>query len=101
MSVPEETRHRLSQWCAARVQDGERDRRQVGYTIQGDEITIVERKAPTYPELETSWSTTPIARLRIEAQSGRWVLYRDSGHGWEHAGLTGDDPIALLDAVRA
>lgn len=101
MSVPEETRSRLSQWCSARVPEDEREHRQIGYTIQGDEITIVERRAPTYPELDMSWSTTPMARLRLEADSGQWVLYRDSEQGWEPVGPTGDDPIALLDSVRA
>ena len=63
----------------------ERDRRQVGYTIQGDDITIHDRRPPTYPELDASWATVPVARLRHgDPEPGRWTLYRPAvADGWE------------------
>src|SRR4051794_41636660 len=65
MSLPEDARHRLSQWCAAQVTGAERRRRQVGYTVHGDVVTVAERRAPRYPELGTSWTTRPLLRVRL------------------------------------
>ena len=98
MTVPEEVRHQLSVWCADRVPDGEREQHQIGYTIQGDEITIHDRRPPTYPELGASWPAVAVARLRYEdPERGRWTLYRpDGSDGWARA-ADGDDPLTLLD----
>lgn len=101
MSVTEEIRGRLSAWCTARIPDAERRTRQIGYTTQGDEITIIDRRAPSYPELGTAWSTTALALVRNDdPQPGAWTLYRPSGDdGWERV-ATGADPLALLEQVR-
>ena len=100
MSVPEETRVRLSRWCTARISATERRQRQIGYTIHGDDVTIVDRRAPTFPELGSAWSTTPLARLRGDPESGSWSLYRPAGEDrWQRV-ATGTDPVALLEQVR-
>jgi hypothetical protein len=100
MAVPEDVRHRLSLWCAERVPEGEREQRQVGYTIQGDEVTIHDRRPPTYPELDVLWPSVTVARLRHhDPQPGRWTLYRPAGaDDWERA-ADGADPLALLDRL--
>jgi hypothetical protein len=95
--VPEEIRHRLSQWCTARIPDEERRQRRIGYTISGDEVTILDRRAPTYPELHTAWSATPMALLR--AENGAWTLYRPVGDDWQRV-ASGTDPLTLLDSAR-
>jgi hypothetical protein len=96
MTVGDEIRTRLSQWCAARVPETEREQRQVAYTIQGDDVTIVERRPPAYPELGQAWSAVPVARLRRE-DGGIWTLLRPvEGGEWRRASA-GADPIALLD----
>jgi hypothetical protein len=101
MAVPEEIRTRLSRWCAARVSDSERGQRQISYTIQGREVTILDRRAPTYPELGAAWSSTGIAQLRLDdPKPGMWSLYSPVGSGWRHE-TEGADPIALLDLVSA
>jgi len=97
MSVPEEIRTRLSQWCTARVPADERDHHQIAYTIQGNAITILERRPPAYPELGPAWSATPVARLRHGPDG--WQLDRPAGGYWQRE-ATGSDPIALLDSVR-
>jgi hypothetical protein len=99
--VPEETRHKLSLWCSAQVSAGERGQRQIGYTIHGDEVTIVDRRAPTYPELQTAWSTTAVARLRFgDPGGGSWSLYRrDDDDRWRRVS-SGADPLALLERER-
>jgi hypothetical protein len=97
MSVSEDIRHRLSLWCAARIPDAERAHRQIAYTVEGGHVTIVDRRAPTRPELGTEWSSTPLARLHTDGD-GRWTLHRPAAGRWvRHA--DGADPIALLDAV--
>ena len=100
MTVPEDVRHRLSRWCADRVPDGERDRRQVGYTIQGAEITLHDRRPPTYPELDASWPSVAVARLRYDdPRPGRWTLYQPTdSDGWMPA-ADGEDPLALLELL--
>lgn len=100
MAVSEQTRHLLSEWCAARIPDAERAHRQIGYTIQGAEVTITDRRAPSRPELGGGWTTTPLARLHVD-DAGGWSLYRHRADGrWERI-ADGDDPIALLAAVSA
>ena len=100
MAVPEEFRTLLSRWCADRVPDSEREQWQIGYTIQGDEVTILDRRPPAYPELGVAWSATAIALLRLDDESGGWVLYRPVGaDGWRRE-TAGHDPIALLEQVR-
>lgn len=101
MAVPDEIRHLLSQWCAARVPDSARELRQIAYTTQGDEITILDRRPPLYPELDTAWSATPIAQLRLaESESERWTLYlREGDDRWvRDAGASGA-PAELLDRL--
>lgn len=98
MQVPEQVRQELSRWCAARIPEAERERRRVGFTIQGADVTIVDRRAPTYPELGAEWTTTPLARLRL-VEGGGWELLRPGrGGDWE-AEDAGPDPLALLDRV--
>lgn len=99
MSVSEEVRHRLSLWCAQRIPDAERERRQIGYLVDGAEITIVDRRAPRYPELDAEWTSTPLARL-CSSTGGRWSLYRPGAHGGWDRQDDGPDPIALLDRAR-
>jgi hypothetical protein len=102
MSVPEQTRVRLSQWCTARIPAQERRQRQIGYTIQGDDVTIVDRRAPAYPELGTAWSTTPLARLRADDPgAGDWTLYRPAGEDRWQPVTTGTDPVDLLQQVQS
>ncbi|MHA6797196.1 DUF3024 domain-containing protein [Pseudonocardia bannensis] len=111
MSVPEEIRVRLSHWCTAHVPDDERALRQIAYTTSGDEVTILDRRPPTFPELGAAWTATPVARLRRDdPEPGLWTLHRpvaeNSPDAWERdvAGPA-DDPLVLLarveDAVRA
>ncbi|MGI9001842.1 MAG: hypothetical protein ACR2GH_09235 [Pseudonocardia sp.] len=100
MAVSEETRHQLSRWCTERVPDADREQRQIGYTIHDDEVTILDRRRPAYPELGAAWSSTPVALLRCDdPEPGWWSLYRPAGDGWNRE-AAGEDPFALLDQVR-
>jgi hypothetical protein len=106
MSVPEQIRVRLSRWCAERVPDADRERRQIGYTTVGDRITIVDRRPPAFPELAAAWTSTPIAQLRDDSpEPARWSLHlptvADESHRWKRTGPPAEDPIGLLAAVEA
>ncbi|WP_214367928.1 hypothetical protein [Pseudonocardia sp. H11422] len=100
----------LSRWCTARVPDDERALRQIAYTTTGDEVTILDRRPPAFPELGTAWTAIPVALLRRDdPEPGLWSLHRpgeDSPDDWERD-LAGpaEDPLALLarleEAVRA
>jgi hypothetical protein len=99
MGPSEEIRHALSQWCTARIPEEERGRRQIGYTVQGAEVTIIDRRAPAHPRLDAGWTSTPLALLRLDPDgSGRWTLYRPAADGGWTRTSEGDDPIALLAA---
>jgi hypothetical protein len=100
MAVPEEIRTRLSEWCATRVPDSARGQRQVAYTIHGDQVTILERTPPAYPELGPAWSATPVVRLQRRREND-WVLERPVGEDEWRRESSGPDPIALLDQVTA
>jgi hypothetical protein len=98
MPVPEQVRQALSRWCAERIPEAERERRRIGYTIQGSDVTILDRRAPTYPELGGPWPSTPLARLRL-AEDGRWSLLRPGRRGGWDVEDTGPDPLVLLERV--
>jgi hypothetical protein len=102
MAVPEETRRRLSRWCADRVGEGDRDRRQISYSIQGTEVTIHDRRPPAYPELDREWSATAVALVRADdPDEDVWSLYLPAanGDGWQRSGEPGPDPVLLLDRL--
>ena len=103
MAVPESVQTRLSRWCADRIPHAERAQRQIGYTIHGDDVTVVDRRAPTYPELDLEWTSTALAQLRCnDPEPGRWSLYRPGPDGpgsWLREGSDSDDPFVLLDRV--
>jgi hypothetical protein len=101
--VPEEFHTLFGHWCAARVPEERRDELQVGYTIQGDEVTIVRRHAPAYPELGAAWSSARVAQLRYgEPEPGMWTLYGPHEDDWRRydAVPAADRPEPLLDEVE-
>lgn len=99
MGPSEEIRHALSQWCTAQIPEEERGHRQIGYTVHGGQVTISDRRAPAHPRLGAEWTSTPLARLRLDPdRGGRWTLYRPAADGGWTRTSDGDDPIALLQA---
>ncbi|ANY06810.1 DUF3024 domain-containing protein [Pseudonocardia sp. HH130630-07] len=106
MGVPEQVRERLATWCVEQVPEGSRDRRRIGYTTAGGTVTVLDRRPPAFPELGAAWTSTALARLRIDdPEPGSWTLYvpgaRGSGRRWERVRPPATDPFELLDRVAA
>lgn len=106
MGVPEAVREQLATWCATVLDERERERRRIGYTTAGSTVTILDRRPPTFPELGAAWSSTSLARLRVDdPDPGTWSLYvpagREGGQRWERREPPADDPFALLERVSA
>jgi hypothetical protein len=101
MAVSREHQALFGRWCAERVPADERGRLQVGYSIRGDQVTIVRRRPPRYPELGAAWSIARIAQLRHnEPAKGLWRLYTPTEDGWERADHEpADVPEPLLAEV--
>lgn len=104
MGVPEAVRERLATWCTTLLDDDAREHRRIGYTTAGSTVTILDRRPPTFPELGAAWSSTSLARLRVDdPEPGSWSLYLPadpgSGRRWQRAGPPAEDPFALLDRV--
>lgn len=106
MGVPEDVREQLATWCAAVLDEREREHRRIGYTTAGSTVTILDRRPPTFPELGAAWTSTSVARLRADdPDPGTWSLYvpapRGAGERWERRDPPATDPFALLDRLSA
>lgn len=104
MGVPEEVRVRLASWCADLIPTHEQERRRIGYTTAGNNVTILDRRPPTFPELGAAWSSTALAQLRADVpEPGRWSLYlpgTDPEQRWERQEPSADDPFVLLQRIE-
>ncbi len=97
MAVPKSYQALFSRWCADRVPATARAGRQIGYSIHGDQVTIVERRPPQFPELNSAWSSTRVAQLRHnDPENGLWRIYRPTDDGWrryDHAPAARPEPL--------
>jgi hypothetical protein len=100
MAVPKEYQELFSRWCAERVPEHARAALQIAYSIHGDQVTIVARRPPIYPELNSAWSTVRVAQLRHnDPEKGLWRLYRPSEspnggwHRYDHPPATMPEPL--------
>lgn len=103
MPVGKETQELLSRWCVERVPAHARSRLQVAYTIHNDQVTIVERHPPTFPELSSEWSTTRVAQLRHDdPEPGLWQIYALRDGSWRrYQRPPSASPAELLDEIAA
>lgn len=106
MAGPEEYQELFHRWCAGRVPDAARAGLQVGFSTHGNQVTIVQRRPPAFPELDAAWSSTRVAQLRHnDPAKGLWRIYRpsvdpDGGwHRYDHP--PAETPEPLLDEIAA
>jgi hypothetical protein len=70
-------------YCEQRVPSHAREEVCVQAELDGNAVTIVERRPPWRPGLGTEWTSSPIARLRYVARDKLWSLYwRDRNSKW-------------------
>jgi len=94
----------IRRWCASQVPASQRDSVRISYSERAGRVTLSQRRAPTYPELATGWSTAPIAQLRYDPATERWsLLWPDSGGRWHRypTEAKATTPQPLLDIVDA
>jgi hypothetical protein len=97
MAVPKEYQALFGRWCADRVPGHARASLQIGYTIHGDQVTIMERRPPAFPELASAWSSVHVAQLRYnDPEQGLWRIYHrvdDSWRRYDHPPNAEPDPL--------
>lgn len=87
MAVPELTRavavREVAAFLDGRVPAHAAHRVRLEFSVRGNAITLVERRAPWRPELGPEWSSLKVAQLRYDAGVGAWSLYwRDRNERW-------------------
>ena len=83
MAVPEDALAEVERFCEERTPPDLCDEMRLEFSVRGDGITIVERRAPWNPRLGSEWTTSHIAQLRCDDAEGRWSLHwRGSDDRW-------------------
>ena len=84
-------RHRLPKSVAADLR--------LEVEVEGPNVTIVERRLPSWPDIGPEWSRQPIAQVRFDRARSTWTLYwpRASGR-WQRYDL---DPAPTIDRLLA
>jgi hypothetical protein len=72
-------------------------------SVDGNAVTIVERRAPWRPDFGPEWTTGPVARLRYVHKYRHWTLFwRDRNERWHRYHLVQPtaDVTFLLDEIE-
>jgi hypothetical protein len=90
-------------YCEQRVPPHALHQVRVEAIVDGNTVTIVERRAPWRPDFGPEWTTGPIARLRYVHKERQWrLLWRDRNQHWHHYDLVKPtaDVTVLIDEVE-
>jgi hypothetical protein len=75
MSLPPDAREpavsQVERYCEQRAPVEARSEIRIEYSVRGSAITIVERRPPWSELVGLEWSTTRVAQLRYDSDSGR------------------------------
>lgn len=83
MAVPQDALPEVERFCEERTPPDLRDEMRLECSLRGDAITIVERRAPWDPQLNSAWTTSDVAQLRHDGGEGSWSLHwRGSDERW-------------------
>ena len=83
-----------------RVPEVDRDKVRLDVEVDGNVVTIVERRPPWREDFGTEWSATPVARLRYTAKTGPWTSYAmNASQRWQKYGFLG--PASRVEALLA
>jgi Protein of unknown function (DUF3024) len=73
----------ISLFCENRIPLDARDEVRLEYAVEGDSITIIERRPPWSKLFGPDWTRMTIAQLRYDERTGTWSLYAaDSDDRW-------------------
>jgi hypothetical protein len=90
----------VQKYCAEKIPPEHRDKIRIECTQRGKSITIVERRPPWLPEVDSEWSSMKIAQLRYDEESALWTLYcADRNERWHVYDFSG--PAQDVGAVLA
>lgn len=86
MSLPDfikkQVEKKLKGFCESRVPPHVRNQLTLSFNIRGNNITIVENRAP-WREGLSEWTHMSIAQLRYDVDNATWKLYcRDRNEKW-------------------
>src|SRR5690242_12166020 len=93
----------IESWCERRVPAHVRDQVRVEAIVDGNRITIVERRPPLLDEFGPEWITVPVARLRYVHKDRQWRLrWCDRNERWHRYDSIEPTPdvFVLLEEVE-
>jgi len=93
----------IRSYCEQRVPPHALDQVRVEANVDGNTVTIIERRAPWRPDFGPEWTAGPVARLRYVHKYRHWTLFwRDRNQRWHHYDLIEPavDVTLLLDEIE-
>ena len=84
MAVPDLDLARIRSHCDAKVPQHVRDQVRMDVTTRANSVNIFECRPPGREGL-SEWSRTPVAQLRYDHDTKRWMLYWADRNGRWHA----------------
>ncbi|MGZ4219425.1 MAG: DUF3024 domain-containing protein [Solirubrobacteraceae bacterium] len=93
----------IRSYCDQRVPPHALDQLRVDAIVDGNTVTLVERRPPWRPDFGPDWTTGPVARLRCVHKHRHWtLLWRDRDQRWHHYDLVEPtaDVTVLLDEIE-
>ena len=85
MAIPELTKRsaeqQLVEFCDRRVPAFARDQLYLEHKVRGNDLTLVERRAPWRDDDDGEWSSRPLALFRWQPDTATWILKWANRHG--------------------
>ena len=91
-------------YCDGRVPAQFLDQLRVDAVVDGNAVTIVERRPPWREDFGPEWTAGPVARLRYTHKAATWSLFwRDRNQRWHRYTRIGPSAriTVLLDEIEA
>jgi Protein of unknown function (DUF3024) len=85
-------------YCEQRVPPRAREEVRVDAELEGNAVTVVERRPSWRPELSPEWTSSSIARLRYVVRDQSWTMqWRDRNGRWHrYADANPTDDVTVL-----